>query len=71
VFCLVPLALPFWVSISAGVIVAVEFVIINLFFFEFVRRRLGGMTGDTFGALTEVMETFFLVFGGLVCKGLI
>lgn len=71
VFCLVPLALPFWINISAGVIVAVAFIIINLFFFEFVRRRLGGMTGDTFGALTEVMETFFLVFGGLVCKGLI
>lgn len=71
IFCLVPLALPFWVSIPVGVAVGVTFVIINASLFWFFRHRLGGMTGDTFGALTEIIETFFLVFGGLVCKGLI
>ena len=71
IFCLIPLALPFWISISMGIAVGVAFVAINSFLFLFFRHRLGGMTGDTFGALTEVTETAFLVFGGLVCKGLI
>ncbi|MEE8206129.1 MAG: adenosylcobinamide-GDP ribazoletransferase [Nitrospinaceae bacterium] len=70
-FCLIPLALPFWVSVPVGVGVGVAFVIINASLFWFFRHRLGGMTGDTFGAVTEIMETFFLVFGGWVCKGMI
>ncbi len=70
-FCLIPLALPFWVSVPVGVAVVVLFIIINASIFWFFCRRLGGMTGDTFGALTEITETFFLVFGGLACKGLI
>jgi adenosylcobinamide-GDP ribazoletransferase len=71
IFCLIPLALPFWVSVSAGVAVVVAFVILNASLLGFFRYRLGGMTGDTFGALTEITEAFFLVFGGLFCKGLI
>jgi adenosylcobinamide-GDP ribazoletransferase len=71
IFCLIPLALPFWVSVSAGIAVVVAFVILNASLFGFFRYRLGGMTGDTFGALTEVTEAFFLIFGGLFCKGLI
>jgi adenosylcobinamide-GDP ribazoletransferase len=71
IFCLIPLALPFWISISVGVTVGVAFIIINLSLFTFFRHRLGGMTGDTFGALTEFVETAFLVLGGLVCKGLL
>ena len=70
-FCLIPLALPFWVSTFAGITVVVAFVAINLSIFVFFRYRLGGMTGDTFGALTEIIESFFLIFGGLICKGLI
>lgn len=70
-FCLIPLALPFWVSVPVGVAVVAAFLIINVSLFRFFRHRLEGMTGDTFGALTEITETFFLIFGGLVCKGLI
>ncbi|MDH5762495.1 MAG: adenosylcobinamide-GDP ribazoletransferase [Nitrospinota bacterium] len=71
IFCLIPLALPFLVSVPVGLIVGAAFVIIIACFFVFIRTRLGGMTGDTFGALTETVETWFLVFGGWVCKGLI
>lgn len=70
-FCLIPLALPFWISVPVGVAVVVVFIVINASLFWFFCRRLGGMTGDTFGALTEITETFFLIFGGLICKGLI
>jgi adenosylcobinamide-GDP ribazoletransferase len=70
-FCLVPLALPFWVSVPVGISVLAAFLIVNVSLFWFFRRRLGGMTGDTFGALTEITETFFLVVGGLICKGLV
>ena len=70
VFCLIPLVLPFGFNISVGVAVAVVFVLINIVLLNFFRYRLGGMTGDTFGALTEITEAMFLVFGALVCKGL-
>ncbi len=69
-FCLIPLVLPFGISLSVGIAVVAIFVIINFALLKFFRNRLGGMTGDTFGALTEIMETVFLVFGGWVCKGL-
>jgi adenosylcobinamide-GDP ribazoletransferase len=54
-----------------GISVLAAFLIVNVSLFWFFRRRLGGMTGDTFGALTEITETFFLVVGGLICKGLV
>ena len=71
IFCLIPLALPFGVNVSIGVVVGLIFIMLNGCLLNFFRHRLGGMTGDTFGALTETTETVFLVFGGLVCKGLI
>jgi len=71
IFCLIPLALPFWISIPVGITVGVVFVILNFSLFTFFRHRLGGMTGDTFGALTEIMESIFLVCGGLICRSLI
>ena len=71
IFCLIPLALPFWINSSVGGAILATFVLINLFLFAFFRHRLGGMTGDTFGALTEVVEAIFLVVGSMVCRGLI
>ncbi len=68
--CFIPLALPFWVSVPLGLSVGVAFLIVTGSLLFYFRRRLGGMTGDTFGALTEIMETFFLVFGGWVCRGM-
>ncbi len=71
IFGLIPLALPFIISISVGLTVLFAFLFINMTLLKYFRHRLGGMTGDTFGALTEIMETFFLVFGGWVCKGIV
>ena len=33
-----------------------------LFYFK---NKIGGITGDTLGATTEVIETLFLVMGGM------
>ena len=71
IFGLIPLALPFWVSAPLGFSVVLVFIFINVSLLKYFRHRLGGMTGDTFGALTEIVETFFLVFGGWVCKGMV
>ncbi len=71
IFCMIPLAVPFWVSMPVGLAVLGTFIVINVSLLAFFRYRLGGMTGDTFGALTEIMETFFLVLGGWVCRTLI
>ena len=70
-FCLIPLVLPFWVSVPVGLTVLGAFIIINVSLLAFFRYRLGGMTGDTFGALTEIMETFFLILGGWVCHSMV
>ena len=71
IFGLIPLALPFVISIPVGLTVGLMFLFINMTLFKFFRHRLGGMTGDTFGTLTEIVETVFLVFGGWVCKGMV
>ena len=70
-FCVIPLVLVFLVSIPIGLAALLAFLVINISLLAFFRHRLGGMTGDTFGALTEIMETFFLIIGGLACKGMI
>ena len=67
----VPLALPFWVSVPLGLIVAGLFVVSVACLLLFFRWRLGGITGDTLGASTEIIETLFLVFGGVACQGMI
>ncbi len=67
---LIPLALPFWVSVSAGVIAGCLFVLVTISCLMFFQKRLGGMTGDTFGAMTEMIEALYLVLGGWACHSL-
>jgi len=31
----------------------------------YFKNKIGGITGDTLGATTEVIETLFLVIGGM------
>lgn len=64
-FCLIPLALPFAIDPIIGVTVLAGFILICSSLFMFFHIRLGGMTGDTLGASTEIIETFFLMAGGL------
>jgi len=69
-FCSIPLALLFWISTPVGLAAVGGFIVINVSLLAFFRYRLGGMTGDTFGALTEILETFFLVCGAGICHSI-
>ena len=64
IFPFVPiLFLNFWIGIlSIGIFILLTFCI--LFFFH---QKIGGMTGDNFGALNEIIEICFFIYGGVVC----
>jgi cobalamin synthase len=36
--------------------------------FGFFKLQLGGMTGDTFGAMSETIETIILIVGGVAVR---
>jgi adenosylcobinamide-GDP ribazoletransferase len=63
--CLVPLSLPFFLHFRTGMLALIVFTTstaVVLIFFQF---RIGGMTGDTFGAMTEIVETLLLIAGAV------
>ncbi|MBI5428761.1 MAG: adenosylcobinamide-GDP ribazoletransferase [Nitrospinae bacterium] len=66
-FCIVPIAIPFLASVATGLLSLGVFAISTIVLFMYFQSRLGGMTGDTFGATTEVVETALFLAGGLAC----
>lgn len=66
-FCLIPIITPFFINIRTGLFVTGSFAISTIASLLYFQSRIGGMTGDTFGATTEVVETAILVTGGLAC----
>lgn len=63
--CVLPIGLPFFIDIKMGLLILGLFVFSTATLFRYFRARIGGMTGDTFGAASEVVETTLLVAGGL------
>lgn len=66
IFALIPMALPFWISIETGFLVLFLFITGTALMLWFFQKGIGGMTGDTLGALTEVMESVILITGALL-----
>lgn len=62
---LIPIALPFSISIETGLMVLLIFIAGNALMLWFFKRGIGGITGDTLGAQTELIETFILITGAL------
>lgn len=56
---------PFFIGPEAGMQALLLFFIATAAFFFFCGKRIGGMTGDTIGALSEIVETGVLVLGGI------
>lgn len=69
-FCFLPLIIPFCINIRAGLFISVAFAISTISSLLYFQSRIGGMTGDTFGAATEIVETAILVSGGLACTSI-
>lgn len=66
-FCAIPLALPFFLSFKTGLLILGLFAFSTIVPLLYFQSRIGGMTGDTFGAATEIVETTLLAAGGLAC----
>jgi adenosylcobinamide-GDP ribazoletransferase len=64
-FTIIPIALPFWISIETGLLVLFLFITGTVLLLWFFQRGIGGITGDTLGAQTELMETLILITGAL------
>jgi len=62
----IPLALPFWISIETGLMVLLLFLAGTILLLWFFQKGIGGMTGDTLGAQTELIESVILITGALV-----
>ncbi len=58
---IVTLALVFAISGKVGLLIAMAILLFTLSSRFYLHRRLGGVTGDTFGAVGELTETFSLV----------
>lgn len=64
-FCPVPLAMIFYLGFELGIIALAAFSILIFGLFSFYKKMIGGITGDTLGATTEIVETFFFIFAGM------
>jgi adenosylcobinamide-GDP ribazoletransferase len=65
----IPIALPFSISIGTGLMVLFIFLTGTALMLWFFKRGIGGITGDTLGAQTELMESAILITGALVVAG--
>jgi adenosylcobinamide-GDP ribazoletransferase len=63
--CLVPLAIPFLFHLRTGILMLVVFASSTAVLLIYFQYRIGGMTGDTFGAMTEIVETLLLTTGAV------
>ncbi|GJL79811.1 MAG: adenosylcobinamide-GDP ribazoletransferase [Nitrospinaceae bacterium] len=65
---IIPIALPFWIAIETGILVLLLFLSGTALMLWFFQKAIGGITGDTLGALTEVMECVLFLTGALILK---
>lgn len=63
--CLVPLSVPFFFNFRTGILALTVFAVGTVVLLMFFRYRIGGMTGDTFGAMTEIIEALLLTAGAV------
>lgn len=63
-FCPLPFAILFYMDTILGVATVLIFALILIGLLVFFKNRIGGITGDTLGATTEIIETSFLIMGG-------
>lgn len=64
-FCPVPFALIFYLDFMTGLIGLASFILLISTLFFFYKKIIGGITGDTLGATTEIVEAYFFAFAGI------
>ncbi len=63
--CLIPLSIPFLFNFRTGILALIVFASSTTALLIYFQYRIGGMTGDTFGAMTEIVETLLLATGAV------
>ncbi len=63
--CLIPLSLPFFFQFRTGILALIVFAVSTAVLLIYFQYRIGGMTGDTFGAMTEIVEALLLTTGAV------
>ena len=48
-----------------GLLILMIFALIVTGLLYYFKNKIGGITGDTLGAATEIIETTFLLIGGM------
>ena len=64
---LIPFSLLFLAGTKAGLAASGTFILITLMLLWFFKNKIGGVTGDSLGALTELLEISLFIVGGIVC----
>ncbi len=64
-FCPLPFAIIFYMNWGFALISLAIFTILLVGLLIFFKNKIGGITGDTLGATTEIIETVFLLIGGM------
>ena len=63
---MIPIALPFYLGVQTGIVALAVFLGVTTLLLYFFKQKLGGMTGDTLGATTEIIEISMFITGGLL-----
>ncbi len=65
------LSISFLIGWKTGLLTVFVFIAVNGILFGYFARKIDGMTGDTFGALTEIVEAALFLLGGALCHRII
>ncbi|MBC8286403.1 MAG: adenosylcobinamide-GDP ribazoletransferase [Nitrospinae bacterium] len=64
-FCPLPFAVIFYMDWVLALAILTLFAFLLVALLLFFKNKIGGITGDTLGATTEIIETVFLLIGGM------
>ena len=65
IFCPLPFAILFYMDWALGLASLILFSLLLVSLLMWFKNKIGGITGDTLGATTEIVEMTFLLMGGV------
>ena len=65
IFCPLPFAILFYMDWMMGLVALITFALLLISLLLYFKKIIGGITGDTLGAASEILETVFLLIGGI------
>ena len=65
ILCPLPFAILLFMDGTLGMVTLMIFALVLSGLLLYFKNKIGGITGDTLGATTEIIETLFLLIGGM------